>query len=236
MNSEHAPGSTHVLPLSETFRLTYLAWYVVTFGDASADAWRARNGRARMIKSRVPGAAVPNTGWAIVPVGNCVACSYHDPGIPGACRNRTISPAAYARAIGQSGCKGFETGAFLPSPLGSRCIAWNRMLVAELRTGMHPVVRDQWGIRAVAMPDMPMVILQELPFTPWGYYLVTQQQLRYTDIARDIDSGFDLDYDPQSDLGDVDVRPPEPDEYRMIEPQVAYFLANPARIPDRAWV
>lgn len=236
MNDDRAPGNLHVLPPSESFRLTYLAWYVVTSGDAAGDAWRARNGRARMIKLRVPGAPLPDTGWAIVPVGNCLACSYHDAGIPGACRNRRISPAAYARALGESDCQGFETGAFLPSPLGSRRIAGNRMLVAELRTGMHPVVRDQWGTRDVAMPDLPMVILQDLPFTAWGYYLVTQQQLRYTDLARDIDSGFDPEYDLGSDLGDVDVRPPDADEYRMIEPQVAYFLANPARIPDRAWV
>ena len=152
------------------------------------------------------------------------------------CRNRQISPGAYARALGESDCRGYETEAFLPSPLGSRRIAGNRMLVAELRAGMRPVVRDQLGTRDVAMPDLPMVILQDLPFTKWGYYLVTQQQLRFTGVARDLDSGFDPEYDPASDLGDVDVRPPDQGEYRKVEPQVAYFLANPARIPDRAWV
>ena len=152
------------------------------------------------------------------------------------CRNRQISPGAYARALGESDCRGYETEAFLPSPLGSRRIAGNRMLVAELRAGMRPVVRDQLGTRDVAMPDLPMVILQDLPFTKWGYYLVTQQQLRFTGVARDLDSGFDPEYDPSSDLGDVDARPPDPGEYRKVEPQVAYFLANPARIPDRAWV
>ena len=239
MNSDRTPVEPHgppVLPPSEHFRLEYLAWYVVTSGETAGDAWEARNGRARMIKFRVPGAPLPDTGWAIVPVGNCLACSYHDPGIPGACRNRQISPAAYARALGESDCRGYETGAFLPSPLGSRRIAGNRMLVAELRAGMRPVVRDQWGTRDVAMPDLPMVILQDLPFTKWGYYLVTQQQLRFTGVARDLDSGFDPEYDPSSDLGDVDVRPPDQGEYRKVEPQVAYFLANPGRIPDRAWV
>ena len=91
--------------------------------------------------------------------------------IPGSrvpCRNRQISPGAYARALGESDCRGYETEAFLPSPLGSRRIAGNRMLVAELRAGMRPVVRDQLGTRDVAMPDLPMVILQDLPFTKCG--------------------------------------------------------------------
>ena len=109
MNIDRVPVEPHgppVLPPSEHFRLEYLAWYVVTSGETAGDARAARNGRARMIKFRVPGAPLPDTGWAIVPVGNCLACSYHDPGVPSALPEPPDQPGSLRTCAGRVGLPG----------------------------------------------------------------------------------------------------------------------------------
>ena len=85
------------------------------------------------------------------------------------------------------------------------------------------------------LPVTGLTILQELPYTPWGSFLAAQQQQRFQDIARDLDTGFAMEYDPRSDLGTIDATAPTPAEYQLVQPQVNYFLANPKRIPARAW-
>jgi len=235
-----APGASPYDGLPELrpsgdFRLDYLAWFIVATGDLASGGDAGANARARLVKVRIDGLSPPAISWVRIPVGNCGACRFHASGIPGRCTNPAMSEAQYLDHLKSSDCTVFAIGASVMDPSRRQDVLSSLILRVEMLLGLDPVVLDDAG-RPVGMPPVAgLTILQELPFTPWGAFLVSQQQQRFLNIARDLDAGFDMEYDPRGDLGPVDATAPSPAEYRLVQPRVNYFLANPKRIPARAW-
>ena len=224
-----------VLRPSGDFRIEYLSWFIVASGEQSKVAGSAANARARLVKVRIDGQSPPAIFWVRIPVGNCGACRFHASGFPGRCTNPAMSEAQYEDHLKASDCSEFAIGACVTDPSRRQDVLSSLILRVETVLGLDPVVRDEAGRRIAMPPVTGLTILQELAYTPWGSFLASQQQQRFQDIARDLDTGFDMEYDPRSDLGTIDATAPTPAEYQLVQPQVNYFLANPKRIPARAW-
>ncbi len=221
-------------------RLKYLAWFIASGSEEGAAQSLAVMGRARLVKVRWTGdERWSNVNWLIITMGNCQSCAFAEWASRESCTNPVISGGEYWAYRGRDDCPGFAPGQFAGGADGERLrrdLAGSRKFAVMSAIGLRPVIRGDGGILSpsIAGPTPPLSILQSLPYTPWGFYLTAMQEQSFLQISRDYGSREQVDYDPWTDLGDIDPSPPTPEERKAVRADVAKYRDGTLRMPPYA--